>query len=143
MNDDEFFDEELALSVLLKDGILFFNERDYHFKGEKSGTTTVLFVICNDIFSWGCADAEDLPNNQIKSLYEYHLKDKTWGSTKWCCIKRNEKPQAPCVKMMKEDESWDGVMESLPENNYDKLCKEEYGEHCLDRYNCDSGSKKV
>lgn len=128
---EEYFDEEQALSVLLKDGVLFCNERNYYYEGEKCGTTIVLFVNCNDCFAWACADAEDLPNGEIKNLYEYHLKDPKWGSTKWCCIRRNEKPLAKVINLMKKDGSWDEVMEKLPENAYDKACKEKYGKHCI------------
>jgi len=130
----DFFDNESALAVLLRDGILFCNSRDVYYKGEKSGTTIVLYVLMNDVFCWACADAEDLLEDEIQSLYDYHIKDRRWGSVRWCSIKRNQKPQAPIVKYMKEEGSWDEVMENLPENGYDKACKEWYEK---------SGSKKV
>jgi len=126
MNEEkEYFDDELALSVLLKDGILFCNSREYYYNGKKDGETIVLFVICNDVFAWGCADAEDLLTSEIENLYNLHMKDKKCGAIKWCCIKRNEKPQYPMVKWMEENGSWDEVLENLPENYYDKMCREE------------------
>ena len=111
-----------ALAQLLKDRVLFPNERQTAFQGElEEGTTTVLYVNCSDIFVWGCADAENLPNNEIKNLYNFHIdpNNKGWGSDKWCCIRRNEQPQRPVIDRMKAEGAWDDVMESLPLNNYD------------------------
>ena len=82
-NAEEFFDEEEALSVLLKNGVLFCNERKYSREkdGKTEGSTIVLFVICNDIFAWACADAEDLPLNELPNLYKMWLNDNVWGPT--------------------------------------------------------------
>jgi hypothetical protein len=119
----QYFDDEVALSILLKDEILFCNERKY-VDCRDGGSTIVLFVICNDIFAWGFADGEDLPLGEVEKLYNMHKKDSQWGSTKWCCFRRKEKPQTPVEKMMKKDGSWDEDMEKLPENHYDKMCRE-------------------
>jgi len=126
MNEDKYFDEENALSALLKDGILFCNERNYSSTpgGPSEGLTIVLFVICNDIFAWGCADAEDLPISELENLYKMWLKNNKWGSTKWCCIRRKEKPQRPAVELMKKDGAWDDELECLSENRYDALFAE-------------------
>lgn len=123
---DEYFDEELALSELLKDGVLFCNNRDYGLNSKIYGQTIVLFVLLNDVFSWGCADAEDLLTTEIEGLYNFYLKDKKCGVIKWACIKRNQKPQGPMVKYMKENGSWDETLEKLPENLYDKIFREDH-----------------
>jgi len=118
INGKEYCNEERILSILLKNEILFCNSRHYSFgKDRKSeGETLVLFVICNDIFCWACADAEDITTNEIPVLYRMWEKDKVWGPIKWCCLKRNEKPQQPVEDSMKENGVWDDVMEKLPEN---------------------------
>lgn len=120
-------DIEIALSELLRDGVVFANERNYcrEKNGKSEGSTIVLFVICNDIFVWGCADAEDLPIEEVGNLYKMHKADDLWGVAKWCCHRRIEKPQPPVEKMMRKDGSWDAAMENLPENQFEKFCREE------------------
>jgi len=116
---EEMCIEETALATLLYDGVLFCNERDTTFQGKPCGSTTVLYVNCNDMFAWACADAEDLPNDQIGTLYKMHMADKCWGSAKWCCIQRNQKPQPPVERDMRKDGVWDDVMENLGSNIQD------------------------
>lgn len=113
----EYFFHEQALAELLQADILFCNEREYlDENGKTSGERTiVLFVICNDIFAWACADCEALPYDQIIVLYKMYKADK-WGTDKWCCIQRNIQPQGPVVEAMKKDGSWDETMENLPKN---------------------------
>lgn len=82
-----------------------------------------LFVLCNDLFAWGCADAEDLPDDHIHVLAALIEQDTTgWASQKWCCIRRNMQPQRPIVEMWKEAGAWDETMEALPHNPIDGLC---------------------
>lgn len=126
----EYCDEERALAQLLLDGILFCNEREtveYDYKvvdgqlhvDETKGTsvgeaTTVLYVNCNDLFYWACADAERIKNNEIGTFYKMHMANKKWGSAKWCCLKRKMRPQVPIVEAMKKDGFWDAELEALP-----------------------------
>ena len=122
----EYCNEELALSILLKDDILFCNDRQYvEFKDPTiiRGETIVLFVLCNDIFAWGLADGEDLPLGEVGNLYRMYEQDPKWGTAKWCCFRRKEKPQYPVAEAMKRDGSWDNEMEKLSENHYDAYCK--------------------
>lgn len=129
---EEHVDEERALARLLLDGILFCNEREtveYEW-GAKDGklfideskptskgeSTTVLYVLCNDIFYWGTADAERLTNAEIGPLFKMYTDpaNKGWGHIKWCCFKRKLRPQVPVVEDMKKDGVWDAAMEALP-----------------------------
>ncbi len=110
---------EDMLAKLLLDEVVFANSRDYYYKGEMDGHTVVLFVNCNDVFAWACADSEDIAYDDITALFEAHMKDKRFGSDKWCCQRRQQKPQAPLEKMMREAGSWDDKMEQLPANKYD------------------------
>ncbi len=111
--------QEEMVAKLLIDDVVFVNSRDYYYKGQKEGHTIVLFVNCNDVFAWGCADSEDVSSGDIPSLFEAHMQDKRYGSDKWCCQQRQQKPQAPLEKMMREYGSWDDTMEQLPANKYD------------------------
>ena len=121
----EHCDEEAALSTLLREEKLFCNGRDYlDIDGSSAGETTVLFVLCNDLFVWGSADAESLPHDEIGNLYKAWEQDKAWGTDKWCCIRRNMKPQKPIEKAMKRAGVWDSVMEALPENPVEKMYRE-------------------
>lgn len=113
------FEEEKALARLLAEDIVFLNsfwwEDDWP---EVAKKMTSLNVNCNDVFMWGCADAESLEYSEIQPLYDMWAKDPVWGAAKWCAIKRNLQPQPPVVAGMKECGSWDDVMEKLPPNPY-------------------------
>lgn len=91
------------LGDLMREGIIHLDDKN-------------LYVSCNDIFAWGCSDEEILPNDQINTLYNMWLEDKTWGSIKWCCLQRNMKPQKSVENDMKLNGAWDGKMQNLPEN---------------------------
>lgn len=127
INGKQEIDEEAAIAQLLDDGVLFANGRDYlNEDGSKGGRTIVLFVNCSDVFAWGCADAEDVTYDELPDLFKQHMETpKGYGSIRWCCIKRNEKPQAPMIQLMKKNGVWDEVLEKLPDNRYDKICAEE------------------
>lgn len=120
INGEERYDEDLALAILLKESILFSNEASfsYTFEGKiYNEKTTGLFVNCNDIFAWGCADAENLPYDQISILYKMWKDDNKWGFAKWCCKIRNQQPQSPVKKDMIKDGSWDEEMDKLSANS--------------------------
>lgn len=123
--DFEWFDEELAVAHMLISGQLYLNSRRYleHDWGSNStpsqSYTSVVFVSCNDVFAWACADGEPLPYTEIKDLFMLWHEDKTWGAVKWVCIKRNMQPQKPVANAMKKESKWCSVMESLPKNKYD------------------------
>ena len=113
-NHGEQCDVETALAVLLAEDEVFCNHREYTDGGETAGKTTVVFVICNDLFAWACADAMDLPYNEIGNVYR--ASKTKWGISKWCCKQRNQKPQPPIIRDMKKDGVWDDEMEALPDN---------------------------
>ena len=122
---DGYFDEDEALAQMLSDGYLFANARPYAMKvGEPAaGQTVVLFVICSDTFAWGCADAEELPFNQIEPLYQSILKHPVWGAAIWCCKRRGEQPQRPVRAKMQAAGVWDDSLEALSPNVYDVNCE--------------------
>ena len=108
--------EEAMVAKLLDEEILYINDWGNH---------TSLYVNCNDVFVWACADGEPLSILDIPVLFEEYEKDPRWGSTKWVCKKRNEKPQVPIEKMMKDEGLWTEEMEALPDNLYWKKLNEE------------------
>lgn len=99
--------EEDMVAELLQNNILFIS-------GCKESLT--LFVGCNDLFAWESVDGEDIKYSEVEELYKIWRRDKVWGVEKWCCKKRNQRPQIPVEKKMREDKVWDDVMEGLPLN---------------------------
>jgi hypothetical protein len=97
------FDHELALSLLLNNGIVFL--------ASIQGTIRIS-VLCSDTFYWGVADAEDLPYDQLPVLYRMWRADPKWGVTRWCIIRRGEPPQPRLKQMMVEAGVWDAELET-------------------------------
>lgn len=106
------FMEDNALACLLIDGLLDVSEDE--------GGEIVPFVGCNDIFAWGCADAEGLPYDQIESLYREWSRHPIWGATRWCIKQRGCQPQPPVKRDMIRDGAWDDELEKLKKNGADK-----------------------
>lgn len=105
-------DEEEMLSALLSGGVLLASQSD-------DASTVSLLVRCSDLFAWACADAENLPYDQIGPLYLAWKNDLTWGVDKWCCKQRNQRPQKYFENLMRSKGAWDEGMESLPLNTQD------------------------
>lgn len=53
------------------------------------------FVNCNDVFYWGCSDAEDIEPEEIPDLLECYKQTNDYGDMLWCCRKRKMRPQKP------------------------------------------------
>ena len=87
------------------------------FSGTCGNGRLFLLVNCNDIFTWGSSDCEDIDRNDVPVLYDMWKTDHVWGSAKWCALKRQQRPQEPVVKRMKEAGVWDEQMEALGKNN--------------------------
>ena len=132
--DTDMFMDSVAASYLLNQEVLFINNYPYitnpwapQEKQKVGPETTVIFVICNDVFAWGCGDAEPIKCSEnigceLYELLKLYLENKTWGVIKWVSIKRNERPQKPIVDSMKQISVWDETMEALPLNKYDQIC---------------------
>lgn len=131
--DEEFFEEAAALAWLLGKEQLFVHGTEYGPFFEKAeGEDTSLIgvsVNCNDMFAWGCSDSEPLPIGQLRRLYKMVKADPTWGSAKWCCLQRKQRPQPPVERDMRKDGSWDDVMEALPANTQDADLKAQLYHH--------------
>ena len=135
---DSFLVEE-AISYLLNQEVLHANSRPFisnpwmpREKWEIGEETLVLFVLCGDTFAWGGSDSEPVTysediDSELYKLLEFHLENKTYGVTKWVCIRRNQQPQKPLADAMKRQNVWNDVMESLPHNRYDYACYQSTG----------------
>lgn len=110
----DIFDEPTALAWLLLDETCFCNTGKFH-----DESTVVCFVNCSDLFAWACADGENVTCDELEPLCRAIIKDGSWGSDKWCCKKRNQQPQPPIIKAMKEAGVWCDEMEALPANTQD------------------------
>lgn len=121
---DTFVDEDLALACLLSTGSLFLN----NVKSSDSWTTAV-YVLCNDLFAWGCADVEPISNNdgqepsEIIDCYRMWKEDPKFGILKWCCVHRGYQPQKPIREIMEKAGAWCDRMEALKPNYYDDICR--------------------
>lgn len=122
------FEEEAALAHLLINEVVFLNSfwwknkddprADGNWTKEESEFISVN-VNCNDVFAWGCADAESLQYNEIENLYRMWVKDSAWGPAIWCMIKRNQMPQKPVEKIIREAGIWDLDKLQLGNNTQD------------------------
>lgn len=121
------FEEEIALAHLLINEVIFLNsfwsKSPKHDPesgwSEEESKYTCLYVLCNDVFAWGCADAEDLPYDELRNLYEMWLKDPSWGPAVWCIKQRNSMPQKPVEDHINAAGIWDLKSLSLAPNTLD------------------------
>jgi hypothetical protein len=109
------FDTGAALaSLLLAEVVLI---------GSKNNDGIGALVICNDIFAWGCADAEDLPYSEIENVWRMWRRDPEWGTAIWCIQRRKEMPQKAVEKLIRAAGLWDLDQMQLDENWQDDYCK--------------------
>lgn len=105
METDTITEPEEKLTFLFNENVLFINNGHW----DKSWPTDkiTVHVLCNDIFAWGCADAEDLAYSEIDELYEMYLKDENYGAAAFCIKKRKMRPQTPVKDQMDKAGIWD------------------------------------
>ena len=129
INGDEF-DECRALAYLLLTRVLFVNNRPYVENPYDpienqviAKPTMMVFVNSSKVFGWNIADGESVScstdadmDNELYRLTRYMTEDEMWGAVRYVCWKRNRQPMDDVIKAMKEDNSWDDFMESLPKS---------------------------
>lgn len=115
--DDKMEETEMLAEMLKDDGLLFLSGNcGPFFQAEAPDKTPVsVWVNCNDIFAWACADAEPLPMEEIRGLYEAWKADKRNGVLLWSCRRRGMRPQDALVTRMKKAGDWTPDFEALPE----------------------------
>lgn len=95
-----------ALAHLLLNEVIFLNTHWYRDDWpDDAKKTLVLAVNANDVFAWGCADAESIEKCEIETLYRLWTHEHHWGPAAWCIFKRKREPQAPVRKAM-EGAGW-------------------------------------
>jgi hypothetical protein len=113
--------EEAMAAWLLDNNYLFLNSRkfieEYGGKETIQPETLVLFLNCNDVFAWACADACEVTFSDLPRLFNMIRVDEKHGGTKFACIKRNLQPQKPLKDMMIKDGSWTEELDKLPHNS--------------------------
>ena len=91
---NEYFNEaEDYLKYLLCEGVLIVNNGWWNKSWPEDHIT--IAVECNDVFAWGCADAEELLYSELEEVAKAHIKDPVWGIAAWCIKKRKQRPQKP------------------------------------------------
>jgi len=121
--------EELALACLLADGTCFLNNVNISDNKEKPIYTTVVYVLTNDIFIWGCADAEPIEYsdgetpNEIINLYKLQKEKGFFGVVEWACLKRNIQPQKAIKDDMIKSGKWTNELNELSINRYENRIK--------------------
>lgn len=107
-------ENEHKTAHLLLENVIFLNNGHWVKDWPKDHTT--IHVNCNDVFGWGCADAEDILHSEIGDLYEMWKKDSSWGPAVWCILKRKQMPQEPVEKLITDAGIWN-LKELLGINN--------------------------
>lgn len=120
-------DESSMVAELLEKDILFLNSyKCIDAIGEVQSATMVLLLNCNDVFAWGCADAESVTLDELPVLFDMYEQNGECGPTQWVCIKRNEQPQLPVIDWLKEHNCWTSQLNDLPTNKYDLMLQREF-----------------
>lgn len=104
---------ECKIAHMLIEDIIFCNNGWwYKNEGVEWREDAISFhVNCNDVFAWGCADAEELLYKDVNDLYNYYTKDPIWGSSIWCIKKRQQRPQPPVeIELEKRGYSVDKIL---------------------------------
>lgn len=102
------FETPQALAHMLINEVIFLNDHWWQKEWPDAAKKLAsLNVNCNDVFAWGCADAEELPYDEIEPLYRMWRKDPSWGPAVWCMIRRNQMPQKPVEDSIRKAGVWD------------------------------------
>jgi hypothetical protein len=78
----------------------------------------VVYVICNDLFMWACADTEEVAKEEWGELLRLAGEFNDTGEF-WCCKKRDMKPQKPVADGLKKAGLWNEHWEKLRDNPTD------------------------
>lgn len=120
------FEAEQGLALLLLNEVVFLNS--HHWEDEwpaQARAAASLNVNCNDVFAWGCADAEEAAYADLETVYRHWRRDPYWGTAIWCMIKRREMPQRPVERRIREAGVWDldalVAEHGLRPNHYDGI----------------------
>lgn len=117
---------EKALAILLVEEQVFLNTNWFKENWpDDAKKTTVLYANCNDVFAWGCADAESVEYDEIVDVFEHWMKDPDWGVAVWCIKKCNMMPQPPVERLIRRAGIWNLDEMGLRESPFKKDWSEE------------------
>jgi len=101
------YDSDAPLTALLQAEVIFLNTHWWMESWpEEARKTTALNVGCNDVFAWGCADAEEITIHEVNDLFDHYTKDPEWGAAIWCMKKRKMMPQPPVERLIRVAGIW-------------------------------------
>jgi hypothetical protein len=89
---EAFFRHDRALALMLMNGVVLVVDNK-------------VCANCSDVFVWGSSDEEELPLDEIEPLYRL-WRERPWGSSIWCLIKRKQMPQEPVGEAIRKA-GWD------------------------------------
>ena len=98
---------DAALAIMLLNEAIFTNAHRSSGGTAADGNATALYVTCNDVFMWGCADLEAMAHDRIAEVYGFWERDPRWGTAVWCMIRRRELPQRPVLERIRKAGIWD------------------------------------
>ena len=64
-----------------------------------------LYVNCNDLFYWACADSEDFELADLDDFKQAYKDSPGNGNLLWCCRKRKMRPQKPFYRYFDESDA--------------------------------------
>lgn len=101
------FETPQAIAFFLKEEVLMINSNWFEKSWNKRQQQTYsVSVLCNDVFLWGCADAESIAFNEIDTLWQFYCKDPVWGPAMWCITKTKTMPQRPVYDDIMKQGIW-------------------------------------
>lgn len=62
------------------------------------------YILCNDLFFWGCSDQEEFKLEDLPKLLEDLERSPDYGELLWVCKQRKMRPQQPYYKYFNDDE---------------------------------------
>lgn len=114
-NGAPLFCEESALIELLAADVLFANGRRYLcLDGTPKPETIVLFLSCNDLWSYATADAIEVAHGDIEPLYQAWRQGSYVGVMQWACVKVGLRPLAPLEEKWRREGLWTPALDVLP-----------------------------
>ena len=124
----EIVPNEVAMAAkLLDDHVLTVDCHNYcDDDGGIAGKTLTLFLQCNDVFAWACADSEAVTLDELPDLFKLYMDNPDCGEIQWICIKRNQKPQLPVIDWLKAYNGWTEQLDKLPDNMYDLMRQRQF-----------------
>jgi hypothetical protein len=63
-----------------------------------------MYINCNDLFYWACADEEEFTLDDLNDLKKAYLESPENGDILWACRKRGMRPQTPFYKLIDKSE---------------------------------------